>query len=146
VSPAGGFGGSFRGQSGGGGGGGGGGAPAKAAAASVDALPEGWTMQRDDEGDTYYFHTVTGESRWERPLPPKKSAAPVLTAGGHVFQGIKATGPAVKSTLVSTPTDAPKVEIETVVIAGEDAACTSFDANPFKPEMCKRCRKLKNKH
>ena len=133
---------------GGGGGGGGGGA-----AAAANALPEGWTTQRDDEGDTYYFNSVTGESRWERPLPPKGAArtwggaagASSLSSSGQVFQGIKAAGPAVKSTLVTSPVSAPKVEIEAVTVDG-DVGCDAFEANPFKPEMCKRCRKLRTKH
>ena len=123
------------------------------AAAAANALPEGWTTQRDDEGDTYYFNTVTGESRWERPLPPKGAArtwgggagASTLSSSGQVFQGIKAAGPAVKSTLVTSPVSAPKVEIEAVTVDG-DTGCDAFEANPFKPEMCKRCRKLRTKH
>ena len=142
---------------GGGSGGGGGGGGARAAAgkpvglAAAGALPEGWTLQRDDEGDTYYFNTTTGESQWERPLPPKTGAGrggasgSSLSASGQTFQGIKISGPVVKSTLVAAPASAPKVEIETVDTAG-DAACGSFEANPFKPQMCKRCRKLQSKH
>ena len=108
-------------------------------------------MQRDEEGDTYYFNAATGASQWDRPLPPK---APKSTGArsGLTFQGLapSSTGSGVKSTLVRNNTpgrESPKAQIETVESAGgPDDACGSFEANPFKPEMCKRCRKLKGKH
>ncbi len=32
-----------------------------------DALPAGWKEFADDDGDTYYYNELTGETSWERP-------------------------------------------------------------------------------
>lgn len=37
---------------------------------ALTALPEGWEEADDGAGNIYYYSTVTGESQWERPLPP----------------------------------------------------------------------------
>jgi hypothetical protein len=33
------------------------------------ALPAGWTLQRDEEGDAFYYNATTGETSWHRPNP-----------------------------------------------------------------------------
>ena len=35
--------------------------------AEVDLLPD-WEVVVDDEGDTYYWNSVTGETQWDEPL------------------------------------------------------------------------------
>ena len=60
---------------------GGGGSGASEDAKSIDAavggqttddkgaLPGGWTVQHDEEGDAWYYNATTGETSWVRPNP-----------------------------------------------------------------------------
>jgi len=40
-------------------------------------LPPNWTSQRTVEGKEYFYNTITGESKWERPLSEAYSNTPV---------------------------------------------------------------------
>lgn len=33
----------------------------------ADALPADWAEYKDDNGNTYFYNSVTGETAWERP-------------------------------------------------------------------------------
>jgi len=33
----------------------------------LGALPAGWTLQTDEEGDRWYYHASSGETSWVRP-------------------------------------------------------------------------------
>lgn len=134
-----------------------------------DALPDGWQALQDDEGDTFYYHTATGVSQWERPVKPRKAAVGAGAGGGgggyrhSSFSAAQpagggagrkssfnapAAGPVVKgANEVAHPQD-PRAQIDHVRPVGDDpdAACERFEANPFKPDMCKRCRKKREKH
>jgi len=45
------------------------------AAADPDALPPGWTMMFDDDGDAYFYNEDTEETQWERPAGAAVGAA-----------------------------------------------------------------------
>jgi hypothetical protein len=47
------------------------------AALASEPLPEHWTLQTTPEGHIYYWHSVTGESRWTRPEPEAGAAGVV---------------------------------------------------------------------
>eukprot|EP00538_Stauroneis_constricta_P000509 CAMPEP_0119553754 /NCGR_PEP_ID=MMETSP1352-20130426/6427_1 /TAXON_ID=265584 /ORGANISM="Stauroneis constricta, Strain CCMP1120" /LENGTH=984 /DNA_ID=CAMNT_0007600219 /DNA_START=188 /DNA_END=3142 /DNA_ORIENTATION=+ len=51
--------------------------PTQAAAADPDALPEGWSAAQDPStGQTYYYNSITNETRWERPEAENGAAEP----------------------------------------------------------------------
>ena len=35
-----------------------------------EKLPEGWSKETSDDGESYYFNEDTGETSWDRPSPP----------------------------------------------------------------------------
>ena len=42
-------------------------------------LPDNWAEYKDDEGDTYYENTKTGETTWDRPRVRAVSAINTMT-------------------------------------------------------------------
>lgn len=44
-------------------------APGTVTVDALGALPDGWTVQSDEEGDRWYFHEASGQTSWVRPNP-----------------------------------------------------------------------------
>ncbi|KAA0156254.1 hypothetical protein FNF29_01044 [Cafeteria roenbergensis] len=59
------------------------GAEATAEAAAGDALPEGWEVRYDDDGDAYYYNQVTEDTQWERPDAPAVAEAEAAQASAE---------------------------------------------------------------
>ena len=44
------------------------------------SLPPGWQTAESEEGKTYYFHSETGETRWERPQEDATAKSKISTS------------------------------------------------------------------
>jgi len=134
-----------------------------------DALPEGWQTMQDEEGDTFYYNMATQEAQWEKPAapPPKKklvtklvpapSPAPAPSSGAtKTWNKAGSTSTATtKSAPAPAPAPAPAKTAATTTAttaaatssAGVDPeACDAFEPNPFRADMCRKCRKKKDRH
>jgi translation initiation factor IF-2 len=95
-----------------------------------NALPPGWTAMTDEVGDVFYYNTATAEATWEKPpMPEKPKPAPKPVAAAPAAA---AAAPAA----AGTPAGA----------ADAEETCGQFEPNPFKKDICKRCRKKADKH
>jgi transgelin len=51
-------------------------APAPAPAAKASGLPDGWEELKTDDGETYYYNSITDETSWEKPSGGASASAP----------------------------------------------------------------------
>jgi hypothetical protein len=61
-------------------------------------VPQGWTVCYDDEGDTYYFHELTGETTWVHPTD--KTYREVLRVIRTIENDAVATQPQTQSKIM----------------------------------------------
>ncbi|KAM9820832.1 WW domain-binding protein 4 [Neosynchiropus ocellatus] len=52
-----------------------------------------WVAGKSDDGNTYYYNTVTGESRWDEPHPRVPKSMPAQTEGTSASAWVEAVSP-----------------------------------------------------
>ena len=80
----------------------------------VDILPDGWEEMVDpSSGRTYYYHSQTNETSWERPLPPSAESAVEESREQSKEQTITSDEPLVESgeNMPETSSEAPMADL-----------------------------------
>lgn len=52
----------------------------------ADALPDGWSKEKDSDGRTYYYHRATKKSQWVRPTAEDEDPPPQDSDEGEGLQ------------------------------------------------------------